>query len=182
MTKQQFMNELDRRLKTLPTEERMDILQDYRDHFEFGAEAGKTEEEIALKLGQPSQIARELLADYRLEQATKVNSTSNTLRALLAVGGLSFLNLVFVLGPAVGLLGVLIGVWGTALSFVASPVLLLVFSGIGLQTFRLFEFFLSLSFAGVGILLGILAWKASVFAKRITLRYLKFNLKIIKGE
>ncbi|MCL1950770.1 MAG: DUF1700 domain-containing protein [Turicibacter sp.] len=182
MTKDQFMNELDRRLKALPQAERMDILQDYREHFGFGAEAGKTDQEIAVKLGHPAHIARELLADYRLNQATATTSTTNTFRAILAVGGLSFLNLVFVLGPAIGVYGMILGLWGTALGGIATPFALLLFAAMGLQTFLWFEFFLALTFCGIGILMGLAAWKMTILAKKLTLRYLKFNLKVIKGE
>jgi len=182
MTKEQFMRDLDKRLSAMPKAEREDILQDYQEHFQFGAEAGKSDAQIIAGLGYPNQIARELLADFRIEQAVKSSSGTNLLRAIFAVGGLGFLNLVFVLGPAMGIFGVLVGLWGTVLAFVVSPVLLLVFAGIGLQNFYWHDFFMSLSLAGLGILIGLVSWYVTVFFKRITLKYLKWNLKIIKGE
>ena len=64
MAKNNFLKELSKLLKKLPEEERIDILQDYEDHFAFGLEEGKTEEEIVKSLGSPSQIAKEILANY----------------------------------------------------------------------------------------------------------------------
>ena len=182
MNKEQFLRELNDKLKAMPKSERADILADYEEHFQFGAEAGKSDAEIIAGLGRPHQIARELLADFRIEQAVKHSSGTNLMRAMLAVGGLGFLNLTFVLGPAIGVLGTLFGLWAMAIVFVASPVLLLVFAGIGLQGFFWQDFFMSLSYAGFGILLFLLSWKVSLFFKRITIKYLQWNLKIIKGE
>lgn len=58
MTKDKFLQQLRHSLKKLSKEEVADILQDYEEHFAFGLEAGKSEEEIAASLGSPAQIAK----------------------------------------------------------------------------------------------------------------------------
>src|SRR5690625_1514933 len=99
MNKEQFLTELDAALKYISAEERQDILQDFEEHFAVGREEGKTEEEIAAGLGSPRQIAKEMLASYHIEKVETTATTRNIFRAVWAVIGLGFFNLVIVLGP-----------------------------------------------------------------------------------
>ena len=71
MNKEAFLKVLNKKIKKLPKEDREDILQDYEDHFLFGLEEGKTEEEIVKALGSPSQIAKEILANHHLDEVSK---------------------------------------------------------------------------------------------------------------
>lgn len=61
MTEQQFLNELEIALSTLPIDERNDILADIKEYFSNGREDGKTESDISASLGSPKAIAAELL-------------------------------------------------------------------------------------------------------------------------
>src|SRR5690625_5170729 len=108
MTKNNFLSQLTNLLKKLPEKERVEILQDYVDHFAFGLEEGKTEEEIVKSLGSPSQIAKEIRANYHIDQVNTSTSIGNILRATWAVIGLGFFNLVIVLGPAIALVSVIL--------------------------------------------------------------------------
>jgi uncharacterized membrane protein len=54
----EFLTRLERSLKHMSAEEKQDILQDYREHFEIGKASGKTEEQIAKALGEPEQLAK----------------------------------------------------------------------------------------------------------------------------
>lgn len=103
MTKNKFLQQLNASLKRLSEKERTDILKDYEEHFTFGLEEGKSEEEIVASLGSPAQIAKELLADYHIEKVTASATTGNVFRAIWAVIGLGFFNLLIVLGPAITL-------------------------------------------------------------------------------
>ncbi len=60
-TKDQFLVRLESELAPLPPEEREELMEDYRSHFMFGLQNGKTEEEIAGELGDPREIAQEAL-------------------------------------------------------------------------------------------------------------------------
>lgn len=156
MTEEQFFAELTAALRGLPPEERDDILQDFREHFAAGRAEGRSDEEIARSLGSPRQIARELLAARHVERPETRVMAGNVLRAVWAVIGLSFVNLVIVLGPFLGLVGVLLGAWATAIALVLSPLLLPVEVAWGAPTGELLlDFFSSLALAGVGILLVI---------------------------
>ncbi len=53
-----FLKTLMRSLKHMSAQEKQDIIDDYREHFEAGLEAGKTEQEVAAALGDPVQLAK----------------------------------------------------------------------------------------------------------------------------
>lgn len=59
MTRNQFMHELERELKANGVSEIEEILAEYEEHFDYKAEEGKTEEEIARRLASPQDIAAE---------------------------------------------------------------------------------------------------------------------------
>lgn len=58
MNKDQFLATLNEALSPLSRSEREDILSDYIEHFRAGQENGKTQEEVAEGLGDPSELAR----------------------------------------------------------------------------------------------------------------------------
>lgn len=181
MTKDQFLKQLDKALKKLTAEEHQDILQDYREHFTIGVEEGKTEEEIAASLGSPTQIAKELLALYHLEKVELTATAGNILRATYAVVGLGFFNLVFVLGLFVALTGLIVAGWFTGISLILSPLLVLIDAIIHPGTFQFFFLFFSIMLCGIGIFIIIGMYFATKAAAKGFIRYLKFNVKIVKG-
>lgn len=61
MTKQEFLQHLKVHLQPLPAAEREDILADFEEHFQAGAESGKTEEQICAELGNPYTCALQYL-------------------------------------------------------------------------------------------------------------------------
>ncbi|WP_072730336.1 DUF1700 domain-containing protein [Paenibacillus sp. NAIST15-1] len=65
MHKQLFMLQLKMGLLSLPESERNEILAEYDAHFEFSKQQGRTEEEIARELGDPEELAAELLLGER---------------------------------------------------------------------------------------------------------------------
>lgn len=182
MTKEQFLKQLQAGISKLPVSEQQDILQDYEEHFLFGGEAGETEAEIAEALGSPTQLARELMAGYHVDQAAETKSADKIFKAILAIGGLGFLNLVFVLAPALAIFGVIFSFWAVAISFITTPVLIVLFGLINVQTFEWHNFFASLVLCGLGIFIFMgIKWLTKIIIN-ITLKYLRFNLRIIKGD
>lgn len=182
MTKEQFLQVLDEQLRKLPNDERQEIMRDYEEYFEAAKVEGKTEQDILTALGSPKQIAKELLATYYVEEMEKSPSTSNIVRAMWAGIGLGFLNLVFILGPFLGIVGALFGFWVAGLSIIMSPLLLLAGVAFTSATFSLFDFFISLAFCGIGIFVCIGCFYLTNLIKKWTIRYLKFNVAIVKGE
>lgn len=59
--KEYFLLKLKYGLMSLPAEDRDEILAEYSAHFAFGEQQGRTEEEIARELGDPEELAVELL-------------------------------------------------------------------------------------------------------------------------
>lgn len=181
MTKVQFFNELEQMLHKVPEQDRQEILYDFKEHFAAGLAEGKREEDIVTELGNPKTIAKELLLDYRIEQAEKEKSAKHIVQAIMATVSLSFFNLIFVFGPVVGMIGLYIGLSAMAATLILSPLAWLVsllFEPVNVWN----QFFVSLVLCGSGILLGIGLYYFGKFLYDVLLKYVKFNLRIIKGE
>ncbi|WP_075980064.1 DUF1700 domain-containing protein [Bacillus massilinigeriensis] len=182
MVKNEFISKLESLLSRVPEDDRREMLYDYEEHFEIGLANGKSEKDLIAELGDPYVIARDLLADYRVEKAEKDRTVSNIFHAIIASISLSFFNLVFVLGPVIGLLGVYIGLCATALALTLSP-LVVIFSsvmGFSYESFTV-NFFVSITLFSLGALLSIGMIYVGKFFYQIILRYIKFNIRVIKG-
>ena len=181
MTKFQFLKELEFSLRDLSRLERQDILKDYEDHFNFGLEEGKTEEQISFSLGHPDEIAKELLSNYNIRIINSNDKSNNILKSFIIGIALLFFNLTFILGPLLGLGGILLSFWITGFSFLVSPILVLIKSLFSLLSFNLFELFSSIGLSGFGILILIGMYFVSKFLIKVLIKYIKLNIKLITG-
>ncbi|MDW7616073.1 DUF1700 domain-containing protein [Peribacillus simplex] len=179
MNKEQFLKQLNESLTGLSLEEQEDILQDYEEYFAIGMEKGKTEQEISTSLGNPKQISKELLASYHLGQVQQSTSAGNVMRAVWAVIGLGFFNVVIVLGPFIALVGVVFAGWASAIAFILAP--LGVFFNLAVGNFQLFELFFALGLSGIGIFIAMGMFFATSALTKGFIRYLKFNASLVKG-
>ncbi|QQZ08866.1 DUF1700 domain-containing protein [Heyndrickxia vini] len=181
MGRNEFLKRLEKYLLKVPERDRKDMLYDFEEHFTIGMENGKTEEEVVSELGDPQMIAKDIIADYRISAAETNKSVSNITRAMIATISLSFFNLVFLFGPVIGLIGVYIGLCVTAFVLTITP-LLVVFAAIftGFEQFML-QFFLSLICCALGLLMSMAMINVGKWFYAIILRYIKFNVKVIKG-
>lgn len=182
MNKIKFLSDLERLLRKLPKNEKNDILQDYEEYFSIGIEEGKTESQIVDSLGSPKQLAKELLADYHIEKMETSSSTRNMFRAIWAVIGLGFVNLVIVLGPILVVFSLLVAGWISGFAGVMSPLLVLVNNLVNPEIFEWFDVFFSIALCGIGIFISIGTYYATVGVKNGFLRYLKYNVSIVKGR
>ena len=182
MTKAQFLTKLASLLAKLPEQERDDILRDYEEYFAFAMEEGKSEQDVVQALGTPKQLAKELTAAYYMEEVEKNESFRGIFRAAWAGVGLGFMNITFMLGPYIALLGVLAAFWISAFGFVVTPVLFVAKILLTDAPFHLHELFTVMLLTGIGLLLGIALYYVTMALKKWTIRYLKFNIKIVKGE
>lgn len=181
MNRDQFLFQLESLLKGLPREERDDILQDFEEHFVIGRSEGKTEEDISSALGSPHQIAKEIRANYHIERVNNDKTVGNVIRAVWAVIGLGFFNLFIVLGPFLVLVSLVLAGWIVSVSFVASPLLVLIDTIAFLGAFSMFDLFFSLLLAGLGILVGLAMFRVTQFFVTAFIRYLKYNVNLVKG-
>lgn len=113
-----FLKTLQRGLTGMSSQQIEDILEDYREHFSLGIEAGKTEGQIAASLGDPKQLAKMhvvMTASGRAHQSRGLMDMARLVGAAisykagggLAVGALYLACmsvLLALLGTAVGLL------------------------------------------------------------------------------
>ena len=181
MNKQQFLNRLDQSIQALSKEERQDIIHDFEEHFAFGEEEGKSESEIAASLGSVEKIADELLAAHQVEEDIMETTSNNTAKSVAITIGLILFNLIIVVGPFFGLIGVLFGGWVASISFVLSPILFLINIIIYPGIFMMFELFVVIGLCGLGLLIGILMFLASKGIFNLTKRYIQFNVQLVKG-
>ncbi|EMA6345113.1 DUF1700 domain-containing protein [Bacillus cytotoxicus] len=180
MNQEQFLQELSTHLRKLPEEERRDILYDYEEHFRFGLEEGKAEAEIIKGLGSPKAIAKEMLALYRFDEMKKDPSASNITRAVTSVVGLSLLNFIIVLGPLIAMISFIFSLWIGGISSVIAPFLVVIKILTG--TFLWLDIFVSITLFGVGLLVCIGAYYCTKWFKNLCIRYVNWNLKMIRGE
>lgn len=181
MNKRQFLNRLDESLQALSKMERQDIIHDFEEHFTFGEEEGKTEEEIAASLGSVEKIADELLAAHQVEENTVENASYSTAKSVAITIGLILFNLTIIVGPFFGVVGALFGGWVASISFVVSPLLFLINMIIFPGSFIMFELFVVIGLCGLGLLIGILMFLASKGIFYLTKRYVQFNIQLVKG-
>ena len=66
MSKEEFLRELERKLHVLNEQERRDVLEDYAQHIDLKIKNGQTEEEAVRSLGDPGELAAEMLDVYHI--------------------------------------------------------------------------------------------------------------------
>ena len=181
MNRETFLQQLSDQLRALPVEERNDILNDYNEYFENGILEGKTESEISENLGSPAIIAKELNISNTFAKVEHKMTFSNVFSAVGVTIGLSFLNLIFVLGPALGIAGTLLGGWCASIAFILSPILQLISIILGFNQAYAFEIFLTIGLSGLGILLLIAMYYITIFSSKVFIKYCKWNVSVVKG-
>lgn len=92
MTRTEFMDKLERELRSRKVPEPEDILAEYRRHFEYKLADGYSEEETAARLGDPAELA----AQFEPGEAQEARGAGSFGRSLLTWTGLVFAD-IFVL-------------------------------------------------------------------------------------
>lgn len=94
MNKTEYLSILDSSLRSLPPEERREVIEFYYSYFDDAMENGKTEQQIIDELGAPGQIVSKILADngfkaksaasqYAFQQASQKNSVWSGLKGVV---------------------------------------------------------------------------------------------------
>lgn len=190
MNKKEFLGRLSELIKDIPEDEKKDILFDYEEHFRIGLEKGRKEEEIAASLGDPKVIAKQSRASCILREAEKTTSVNNMMRAIFAAVGLGFFNLVIVLGPAIGLIGILVALFAVAFAITISGVA--VFFGTLMGPVFVWNIYipfaavvsipLGIGLTALGLLSIIGVFYLAKFFCKLSISYLKMNLQIITNR
>ncbi len=155
-------------LKHMRPDEKEDILQDFKEHFEIGLADGKTESEISQELGDPEQLARMFSAERATDKAAASKGFKDTLRMIGAVisykiGGGLLIFLLYFVSVSMGLT-----LFATAVTIVAGGVGCAVF--IVLELLKGYWGYGMLAFFGALALIcgGLLWWKGSLKLWEIT--------------
>jgi uncharacterized membrane protein len=133
MNKEEFMRTLDETLNSFTWQEKKEIMYDYEEHFRIGLESGKSEEDLISELGDPRGIADQYKLSsnsenqeiskpvYNSYQSSTINYEKNRSNAdnisvsIIAAISLLIFNLIFIVGPYLGLAGGLIGLFAGAI-------------------------------------------------------------------
>jgi len=190
MNKKDFIDKLSSYLAGVPVEERQDVINDFEDHFKEGVAEGRTEEEIAESLGDPKSLANQFKANILANTAEKTTSAINITRAVLATLGLGFFNLIFILGPFIGIAAVLFSLFASAIALTASGIAVFFASIFGPLVPQYIAVMINPAvsiFASIGVtLFGILFFVGDIYVVkwiyRLFVRYIKFNVRIITGK
>ncbi|OEI75193.1 hypothetical protein BG616_13640 [Bacillus subtilis] len=181
MNQEQFLQELSKALQPLSKEERNEVLFDFEEHITEGMKEGRPEADIIRELGSPKQIAKELVPDVTETAPAVQRPKKNLFQMACSAAAISILNLIFVLGPAIGIFGVYVGLWGAALALSVSPIMFVGMVMFQMNTHMMLEFFLSLVFGSLGMLLCIGLWHLGKLLYGMSLRYIRYNLKLVTG-
>ncbi|MFB9325872.1 hypothetical protein ACFFSY_08020 [Paenibacillus aurantiacus] len=178
----QYLQQLWDLLAPVPEGQRKEWMYDYEEHFRMAAAQGRSDAEAASELGDPRQIARELLLGYRVEEAARSGRISSVSRAVLTTVSMGFFNLIFVLGPYVGLLAVILALW-VVVGALALSSLYAVYEGLFGEAFnRVQGAFIAMTLIGLSMLAGAGMKVVTRGFMRMTVNYLKFNSRIIGGR
>ncbi len=191
MNREEFLKSLKNTIWRLHASEVEDIIRDYEEHFDSGIAEGKSEEDIARALGNPRVIGRAYRMDVLLKEGERKGTFGSITRAVLATLGLGLFNAIFVIGPYFGLVGALAGLWGAGIGLTASGLgaviavifrpLLPAFIGFG-GVSPVFFVLAGIGVCALGLLSIIGLVKLSKWFFLLTVRYLKFNLRVIRKE
>ncbi|MGF7050477.1 putative membrane protein [Paenibacillus sp. DS2015] len=178
MNKNQFLSTLHHHLASLAAEERNELMADYESHFIDGLQNGKTEAQIASELGDPIELAKEVVGD-RTTTAPPIARQSSITRNLFVYVGLFFVNII--IGPIlIALWAGWIGISAGALGGLLSPLLLIAEYAIN-HVFFVSKLFASIAMMGVGIWIFILAKFTLIGLLSITRLYGLWNAKVARG-
>jgi uncharacterized membrane protein len=120
MSRTEFLEQLRRELAGLSAAEIADIVFDYNAHFDEAVAAGRSEDEVARALGDPTRLSRELRTETKLRRWEKQRTPSALVGAIAALGGmiaidiLILLPFLLVLGFVVFILAIVLFSFGAA--------------------------------------------------------------------
>ncbi|MEW9503087.1 HAAS signaling domain-containing protein [Jeotgalibacillus marinus] len=182
MNKNEYLHKLQHLLKKVPAGARKEMLNDYEEYFELGMKNGISEKKLIQELGDPYVIARALLVNNRKKHIEKDQTFSNIFKAVIATVSLSFFNVVFILGPVVGLIGVYVGLCAVAIALTLSPLAIIAsiyFNG-AFPSIAV-NFFVAITLCSLGLLMSIGMMYVGKFLYNAVRSYIKLNINIVKG-
>jgi uncharacterized membrane protein len=173
-------------LAGLPVHEIDDILADYAAYFEEAHASGRSEQDVATALGDPRRLARELRAETGLRRWENHHSLGNSAAALLALGGLAAVDILFLLPLlfAVTLAMIVMGLVIFVLGIVGIGLLL---SLLKIGQFATIAAIVLRALAGIGLIAGSMGCVALLLlalngAVKLLGGYARLHYRLLKPE
>jgi len=186
MSRVAFLRILRDGLAGLPAPEIDEILTDYTAYFDEAHASGRSEQEVATALGDPRRLARELRAETGLRRWENNRSLRNSGAALLALGGLAAVDILFLLPLlfAVTLIVLVTGLVIFVLGIVGTGALLSLFK---IENFVSIAAMVLRAAAGVGLIAagigcGALLLLALNGAVKMLGNYARLHYRLLKPE
>ncbi|REH85363.1 HAAS signaling domain-containing protein [Staphylococcus felis] len=181
MDKITYLNELEHRLKKLPSYRIDEVMTKYEQYFYEEGENGKTDKEIVKMLDSPKKVAKQSYAAYAVKNAEKKPDFVHITRALVATIGMSIITLFIIMIPLFFVsLFVLAGAFISIGMILAPAIVLISTMWVGVQYFSLSNFIFSMSFLGLGIVFIVIITKIVLVIRYAIIRYLTWNINFIK--
>lgn len=166
MTEREWERLLYRHLKPLSREERRKIVEYYRELFGDKREAGKSEYEILLEFGSPSECAARILSEEYGEVPLKEKSADSA-RVWYWIG-MGFLTLILILPLTAVAVSLVIAAGALAVSFGATSLagIVVALAGffLGVGSYRLVLLGGGLALSGLSMILTVLFLLATKYA------------------
>lgn len=189
MNKEKWIETLKNNLKGMSKDEIDEIILDYNEYFYDAMESGRSEEEIAEALGNPQKLAKQFKADSRIKQAQADMNLRNVLKAIFAIVTLSVFNIIVMIGPIMGILGLIFGSAVAGLGVLGGGIIgffaVLLFSskafiGLSFSLTLIIAILLGLCLVSLGIVILIADFWFGKWVFAILVKYFRFNFDIVK--
>jgi uncharacterized membrane protein len=185
MTQKEFLYQLELALRSHGVGKVSDILADYQEHFEAGLSKGKSENEIAEKLGNPVTIAKAYETEKLIEQVKNPDNGFQPHVALKVIGRLLILapfNFLVLVIPGAVIFGLLTAGWSVAAALMAVGVSLpaAFFKVAGLGIWPLIALgSTGLGLLGMAFIVGLIMYAVTRVIFVAVINYLHWNLKFV---
>lgn len=178
-----FLNELEQELNSIPSAERDSVMYEYEQYFFDQEREGKNEYQIIGALESPKKIGKEIKAKNAIVSAEYRPNAKSILRAIMASLGMGILSLIIILIPMIFIGSFMFILLLVALFLAISPILLIIHGSLyNMFSLAISNYLFAFSFTGLGIVLFVTIAKLAQFVYRLILKYLRWNIKTIKGS
>ncbi len=176
MTKSEFLLQLKNELKKNNISDTDDILSEYEQHFAFKFADGFSEEEIAAKLGDPSELALQFIpnASQKKYGGRKIVTIIGMIFANLFVG--AFFLILFIFAAVMGVVTIAAAIIGICL-FGGYNIYNLI---PGMPYFCALIY--AVSFLALAILSAVACLYFVVFTRQLMRSYKRFHINVIAGS
>ncbi|WP_158289671.1 HAAS domain-containing protein [Paenibacillus flagellatus] len=170
MTKAEFFELLEQKLRGVPEPDRTHILQRYEDLFYRAMANGEPEEQIAYRIL------------YQGGGGAPPNKGDSSIGKLIAGAALVLFNLIFILGPFIAVCAVLFALGVVGVVLLGAPFLYFVANGLpGGLTELLFVIFVCVGMFGLGLVLAVgMSYVGPRFLK-LAGKYVRWNVNAVRG-